>query len=124
MNPGAGPAQQIAAAAAAAAAPARPPEQPVAVVRKGREYMITGNQSVVRSGNEIQVKTERRELSLALSEMNKGSWVVFELPGFATAAAGAKQDSLDALRKASDTSYFKDKDSLWVKLFEIGRAHV
>jgi len=117
LNPGAGPAQQLAAAAAAAAAPPRPPEPPVAVVRNGKEFKITGNQSVVRSGNEIRVQTERRELSLALSEMNKGSWVVFELPGFATAAAGTKQDSLDALRKASETSYYKDKDSLWVKLF-------
>jgi hypothetical protein len=42
---------------------------------------------------------------------------MFELPGFATAASGTKQDSLDALRKASETSYFKDKDALWVKLF-------
>jgi G8 domain len=117
LNPGAGPAQQIAAAAAAAAAPARPPEQPVAVVRNGKEFKITGNQSTVRSGTEIRVKTERREISLNLSEMNKDSWVVFELPGFASAASGTKQDSLDALRKASETSYFKDKDALWVKLF-------
>ena len=48
--------------------------------------------------------------------MNKDSWVLFELPGFASAASGTKQDSLDALRKASETSYFKDKDALWVKL--------
>jgi cell migration-inducing and hyaluronan-binding protein len=70
----------------------------------------------VRAGTEILVKTERREVALSLSEMNKDSWVVFELPGFANAASGTKQDSLDALRKASDTSYFKDKDALWVKL--------
>ena len=117
VSPGAGPAQQIAAAAAAAAAPARPAEQPVTVIRNGKEYKITGNQSTVRSGNEIRVRTERKELSLALSEMNRDSWVVFELPGFATAASGTQQNSLDALRKASETSYFKDKDSLWVKLF-------
>jgi hypothetical protein len=96
LNPGAGPAQQIAAAAAAAAAPARPPEQPVAVVRNGKEFKITGNQSVVRSGTEVRVNTERREVALSLSEMNKDSWVVFELPGFANAASGTKQDSLDA----------------------------
>jgi hypothetical protein len=41
---------------------------------------------------------------------------MFELPGFATPAAGAKQDSLDALRSASTTSYFKSDDALWVKL--------
>jgi hypothetical protein len=113
VNPGAGPAQQI---AAAAAAPARPVEQPIAVVRHGKDFRITGNQSTVRSGNEIRVKTERRELSLSLSEMNKDSWVLFELPGFANAASGTRQDSLDALRKARETSYFTDKDALWVKL--------
>jgi cell migration-inducing and hyaluronan-binding protein len=113
VNPGAGPAQQI---AAAAAAPARPPEPPIALVRNGKDFKITGNQSTVRAGTEILVKTERREVALSLSEMNKDSWVVFELPGFANAASGTKQDSLDALRKASDTSYFKDKDALWVKL--------
>ena len=48
--------------------------------------------------------------------MDQGSWVMFELPGFANAASGKQQDSLDALRKASETSYFKDKDALWVKL--------
>ena len=30
--------------------------------------------------------------------------------------------SLDALRKASDTSYFKDKDSLWVKVVSNGNG--
>ena len=74
-------------------------------------------QGMLDRGNEIRVRTERKELSLALSEMNRDSWVVFELPGFATAASGTQQNSLDALRKASETSYFKDKDSLWVKLF-------
>jgi cell migration-inducing and hyaluronan-binding protein len=55
-------------------------------------------------------------VSLRLSEMDKGSWVIFQLPGFTTAATGTATDSLDALRKASDTSYFKDKDALWVKV--------
>jgi cell migration-inducing and hyaluronan-binding protein len=114
VSPGAGPAQQL---AAAAAAPARPPEQPIALARNGRDFKITGNQSTVRAGTEIQVKTERREMSLSLSEMNKDSWVMFELPGFANAASGKQQDSLDALRKASETSYFKGDNALWVKLF-------
>jgi cell migration-inducing and hyaluronan-binding protein len=48
--------------------------------------------------------------------MDQGSWVVFELPGFTTAASGKQQDSLDALRKATENSYFRDKDALWVKL--------
>jgi cell migration-inducing and hyaluronan-binding protein len=48
--------------------------------------------------------------------MDNGSWVVFELPGFTTAAEGAEQGSLAALRDAGDTSYYKDGDTLWVKL--------
>jgi hypothetical protein len=77
---------------------------------------VTGNQSTVRSGTEILVKTERPEVSLSLSEMNKDSWILFELPGFTKATTGTKQDSLDALRKATETSYFKDANALWVKL--------
>ena len=48
--------------------------------------------------------------------MAKDSWVVFELTGFATATSGKQQDSLDALRKATETSYFKGPDAVWVKL--------
>jgi cell migration-inducing and hyaluronan-binding protein len=48
--------------------------------------------------------------------MNKDSWVIFELPGFASSSSGTKKDSLDALRKSSETSYFKDNDALWVKV--------
>ena len=47
---------------------------------------------------------------------------MFELPGFTTASAGTAQDSLDALRKASATSYFKDKDALWVKVVSNGNG--
>jgi cell migration-inducing and hyaluronan-binding protein len=66
------------------------------------------------------VTTERAKLDLTLTEMDAGSWVIFELPGFNTAAAGAEQRSLDGLRKATDTSWFKDKDALWVKLVSNG----
>jgi hypothetical protein len=59
-------------------------------------------------------------VNLSLNEMDKGSWVIFQLPGFNTAAAGTQQSSLDALRKASETSYFKDKDALWVKVVSNG----
>jgi cell migration-inducing and hyaluronan-binding protein len=57
-----------------------------------------------------------------VSELNAGSWVIFELPGFTTAASGAPQSSLDALRTASATSYYKDKDALWVKVVSNGDA--
>ena len=64
--------------------------------------------------------TERPSLNLSLTELDQGSWVIFELPGFTTAASGAPQDSLDALRRASATSYFKDTDALWVKVISNG----
>ena len=66
--------------------------------------------------------TERPSVSLTLTELDSGSWVIFELPGFTTAASGTPQNSLDALRKASDTSYYKDKDALWVKVVSSGDA--
>src|SRR5204863_9017854 len=91
-----------------AAAPAQPP---VVLSRNGKEYTVTSGN--VRAGTEIKVTTERPNMSLSVTELDRGSWVIFELPGFATAASGTQQNSLDALRKASDTSYFKDKDALW-----------
>ena len=72
--------------------------------------------TTVRAGTEVKVATERPTVSLTLTELDPGSWVIFELPGFTTAASGAPQDSLDALRKANDTSYYKGKDALWVKV--------
>jgi cell migration-inducing and hyaluronan-binding protein len=103
---------------AARAAPTAPPapEQTISLVRNGNEFHITGNQSTVRAGTEIRVVTERPTVSLGLSEMNKDSWVIFELPGFANAASGTQQNSMDALRKAGETSYFRDENALWVKL--------
>ena len=96
---------------------ARPaPPAPIALVRNGKEFKITGNQSTVRAGTEILVKTERQQVSLSLAEMDLGSWVLFELPGFTKAASGTEQPSMDALRKANATSYFRGGDALWVKL--------
>jgi hypothetical protein len=66
------------------------------------------------------VTTERPALALSVTELNAGSWVMFELPGFTTASAGTAVDSLDALRKATTTSYYKDNGSLWVKLVSSG----
>jgi cell migration-inducing and hyaluronan-binding protein len=77
---------------------------------------VTGNQSTVRAGTEIEVITERPQVSLSLAEMDQGSWVIFELPGFTTAASGTEQRSLAALRDADETSWFRDGDTLWVKL--------
>ena len=66
--------------------------------------------------------TERPAVDLRLTELEKGSWVIFELPGFTTAASGTPQDSLDALRKASATSYYKGEDALWVKVVSTGEG--
>jgi cell migration-inducing and hyaluronan-binding protein len=114
LGPAAGPGGTPARGAAAAAQP------PVVLSRNGREYTQTA--SNVRAGTEIKVTTERPSLTLTLTEMDSGSWVIFELPGFTTAASGAPQNSLDALRKASETSYFKDKDALWVKVVSNGNG--
>ena len=43
-----------------------------------------------------------------------------DLTGFATAASGTPQNSLDALRQANATSYYKGQDSLWVKIVSSG----
>jgi len=91
-----------------------PAEPPVVLSRNGRDYTLTATN--VRAGTEIKVTTERPTVSLRLTELDKGSWVILQLPGFTTAASGTQQASLDALRAASETSYFKDTDALWVKV--------
>jgi len=91
-------------------------QQPIILSRNGKDFEMTLNQGTVRAGTEIRVLTERPEVPISLSEMAKDSWVVFELPGFASADSGKEQDSLDALRQATETSYFKGPDAVWVKL--------
>jgi hypothetical protein len=66
------------------------------------------------------VTTERPTLNINVKELEAGSWVMFELPGFTTANSGTAVDSLDALRKANTTSYYKGNGSLWVKLVSSG----
>src|SRR5688572_5621205 len=112
----AGPARGAGPGRGAGPAPAAAPQQPITLSRNGKDFKITANQSTVRAGTEIRVKTERPEVAISLTEMAKDSWVVFELPGFANATSGKQQDSLDALRKATETSYFKGPDAVWVKL--------
>jgi cell migration-inducing and hyaluronan-binding protein len=97
-----------------------PPQPPVTLSRNGREYTHTA--SNVRAGTEIRVTTERPAMSINLTEMDAGSWVIFELPGFASVASGTEQSSLDALRAASVTSYYKGNDALWVKVVSNGNG--
>jgi hypothetical protein len=101
--------------------PGGPPQPPVTLSRNGKEFTLTGETNI-RAGTEIKVTTKRQSVALRLSELDSGSWLIFELPGFAAAASGTPQDSLDALRKASATSYYKDKDSLWVKVVSNGEG--
>jgi cell migration-inducing and hyaluronan-binding protein len=95
-----------------------PPQPPIVLSRNGKDYPVSSTN--VRAGTEIKVTTERPSVNLALSELNKGSWVIFQLPGFTKAASGTPQSSLDALRAAGETSYFKDTDALWVKIVSNG----
>jgi hypothetical protein len=98
--------------------PTAPPQPPITLSRNGKEYSLANTN--VRAGTEIKVTTERPTLHLTLNELDQGSWVIFELPGFSSAAAGTEQKSLAALRKAETTSYYRAKDALWVKLFSNG----
>jgi cell migration-inducing and hyaluronan-binding protein len=61
------------------------PQQPITLGRNGKDFNFTANQSTVRAGTEIRVKTERPEVSISLA---KDSRVVFEFPGFANATSG------------------------------------
>jgi cell migration-inducing and hyaluronan-binding protein len=98
------------------AAPAGPP---VVLSRNGKDFTANGETNV-RAGTEYKVTTERPTLNINVKELDTGSWVMFELPGFTTASSGTAQDSLDALRKASTTSYYKGNGSLWLKLVSTG----
>jgi cell migration-inducing and hyaluronan-binding protein len=92
-----------------------PIADPVMLSRNGRRYEYTG-QTTIHSGAEVRLETDKKSLALSLREMDKGSWVIFELPGFTKSAAGEAETSLAALRAAHDTAYYKDDKSLWVKV--------
>jgi cell migration-inducing and hyaluronan-binding protein len=92
-----------------------PIPDPVMLSRNGRRFEYTG-ETTIRSGADVRVETGRDSLSLSLREMDDGSWVIFELPGFSTTAGGAEKTSLAALRDANETSYYRDNGTLWAKL--------
>jgi cell migration-inducing and hyaluronan-binding protein len=92
-----------------------PITNPILLQRNGKRFEYNGG-TTIGSGAELRVETARDTLTLSLQEMDKGSAVVFELPEFTTAAAGVQQSSLEALKSASETSYYRDDKSLWVKL--------
>ena len=98
-----------AAGAAGGAAP-----QPIVLSRNGKDYTVTNGN--VRAGTEIKVTTEMPSVSLRV--VGDGQRLVGDSPaaGLQHRSLGYAADQLDALRTASDTSYFKDKDALWVKV--------
>jgi cell migration-inducing and hyaluronan-binding protein len=93
-----------------------PVENPIMLSRNGKTFDYRG-QTTIRSGAEVTVDTARDSLPLRLSSMDNGSWVVLKLHGFSSADKGVPQSSLTALRDARETSYYKDGDMLWIKLF-------
>ncbi len=97
----------------------RPPSVPVVLSRNGNEFTANGTTNV-RAGTQYKVTTERETVNINVTELDEGSWVMFELPGFAKADAGMAQSSMDALRTANITSYYKGNDTLWVKLVSKG----
>ncbi len=91
----------------------------VTLSRNGRELKVSGDTTVL-AGTEIRAESESPSLNISVRELDKGSWVIVDLPGYTSAATGTAQTSLDALRSASDTSYYKGDGSLWVKLVSDG----
>ena len=92
-----------------------PITNPIILQRNGKRFEYTGG-NTIGSGAELRVETARETLTFSLQEMDKGSFVIFELPEFAIADRGVEQKSLDALRAATETAYYRDDKSLWVKL--------
>ena len=93
-----------------------PVADPITLSRNGRQFDYRG-QTTIRSGAEVTVDTARESLPLRLSSMDNGSWVVLKLRGFTATDKGVAQSSMAALREAKETSYYKDGDTLWIKLF-------
>jgi cell migration-inducing and hyaluronan-binding protein len=92
---------------------------PIVLSRNGRKLNLTG-QITVLAGTEIRAESEAPTLNVQVSEMDPGSWMIVELPGYNTAASGTAVNSLDALRGATSNSYYKGEGSLWVKVVANG----
>jgi cell migration-inducing and hyaluronan-binding protein len=92
-----------------------PITNPIMLQRKGKRFEYNG-ETTIGSGAEVRVETSRDALTLSLTEMDDGSWVILELPGFTAATGAAQASSLAALREARQTSYYNDNGTLWAKL--------
>jgi cell migration-inducing and hyaluronan-binding protein len=108
---------------AAKGAPAGPggrgAANPIVLSRNGRKLNLSG-QITVLAGTEIRAESEAPTLNVQVSEMDPGSWMIVELPGYNTAASGTAVSSLDALRSATTNAYFKEQGTLWVKVVANG----
>jgi cell migration-inducing and hyaluronan-binding protein len=94
---------------------------PIVLSRNGRKLNLTGALTVL-AGTEIRAESEAPTLNVQVSEMDPGSWMIVELPGYTTAASGEAQGSLQALRSATSNSYFKGDGALWVKVVANGNG--
>jgi len=104
-----------------AAGPATQAElPPVKLSRKGGKEFSIAVGTNIRGNTEMKAVTERTSMDLHVLELDAGSWVILEIPGFTKAASGTQQSSLDALRKANVTSYYQAPDALWVKIVSSG----
>jgi cell migration-inducing and hyaluronan-binding protein len=92
-----------------------PITDPIILQRDGRRFEYNG-ETTIGSGAEVRVETSRDKLSLSLTEMDDGSSVILELPGFTAAAGGTAKASLAELRDAGETSWFSENGTLWAKL--------
>ncbi|OYW46152.1 MAG: hypothetical protein B7Z33_08355 [Sphingomonadales bacterium 12-68-11] len=92
-----------------------PITDPIILQRHGRRHEYTG-EATLGSGAELRVETSRETLSLSLTEMDDGSWIILELPGYAAATGAAQAPSLAALREARRTSYYSENGTMWAKL--------
>ena len=92
-----------------------PIDEPIILQRNGHRFEYIG-ETTIGSGAELRVETGRDTMSVSLREMDQGAFVIMELPGFTTAGSGTEQPSLAALREAPGTAWFRDGNSLWVKL--------
>ena len=68
-----------------------PAQPPVVLSRNGKEFHVTGETNV-RAGTEYQGDHRKAVPVPQRAELDSGSWVIFELPGFTTAASGTAQE--------------------------------
>jgi cell migration-inducing and hyaluronan-binding protein len=93
---------------------------PVMLSRNGGRKLNLSGDTTVLAGTEIRAESQAPNLNIRVSEMDAGSWMIVELPGYTTAASGKAQPNLAALRSATDTSYYKGDGALWVKVVANG----